>query len=109
MPRWVRVGLIVATVIWTLLGAASLLVVMFVPLLFDAPGSTDNVFTVALAASVVLFPVACLASIAGSWIAFVKRSKRTSLWFALLPLVPVAIAFLAMVGHEAFAGGRLGS
>jgi hypothetical protein len=109
MPRWVRIMLILATVLWTLAGVASILALFFVPLLFDPPESSDDVFTVALAASIALFPFSCLLSIAGSWIAFVKRRRRASLLLASLPLLPIAVALLTMVGHEAFAGGRLGS
>ena len=108
MPRWLRVVLILATVLWALAGAASLLVVLFVPMLFDAPGSTSDPFAVTLAVSIVLFPLACLVSIVGSWIGYRKRRLRGSILFALLPLLPVAGALFAMVGHEAFAGGRFG-
>ena len=37
--RTARILLVIATCLWTLAGGASLMVVMFVPMLFDAPGA----------------------------------------------------------------------
>jgi hypothetical protein len=106
--RTSRILLVIATCLWTVAGGASLLVAMFVPMLFDAPGSTSNLATLAFAGSVVLFPVACGAAVILSWLDFRRGRQRRALLFTLLPLLPVAAAFLSAVAHEAFSGGRLG-
>ena len=100
--------LILATVIWTLLGVASALAALFVPMLFDTEGSTSHPPTLALAASVVLCPLACITSIVGSWLAFRRERHRNALWFSALPLLPIAIAALAAFANEVIYAGRLG-
>jgi hypothetical protein len=106
--RPILVLLVVASTIWTLAGIAGVLAVMFVPLLFDPPGSTSNPPTLALAASVLLFPLACVASIVGSWLAYRRERLRGVLLFAALPVLPIATAVLASIAHELIYGGGIG-
>lgn len=87
--RPVRIWLIVETILaipGIVLGSFAALMS---PMMFDAPGSTQNAQMLTLFWSVVSFPVLCVAGVLLAWIAFAKRRDRLALWFSLLPVVPI--------------------
>jgi len=74
------------------LGAAgSLMLVIIVPFLFDAPGTEDQPATWAMAFSILATPIMCLLAIVGVWIAAFPEG-RTRWWYA-----PLALPFLSLL------------
>ena len=74
------------------------------PMMFDAPGSEKDPYVWKLFYCVVSFPVVCVLTIAGSWIAYAfLRHSRTPfarvfpIVLACLPLIPIA-AFAVLIG-----------
>jgi|TARA_R110002012_G_C11533080_1_gene600701 hypothetical protein len=65
-------------------GIFSLPFVMFSPLMFDAPGSENNLYLHLLFGSVLLFP---LMSFCGALFPWLLRRWEWSAWFFLLPFL----------------------
>lgn len=82
-------GRVIAAIILTipLLFAAgsSLVLVMMVPFLFDAPGTEDQAATRIMAGAVLSAPLMCLAAAVGVWIAAFPEG-RSCWWYASLAL-----------------------
>ncbi len=72
---------------WAGVALVSAFAALFVPMMFDAPGSETNVRLYGLAVSVLLLPVF---SLMGAILPWVFRARRFSAAFFLLPLVDVA-------------------
>ena len=70
---------------------------MFSPMMFDAPGTTENPYIVTLFWSVVSFPFVMIGALNIAWIAFAMRRDRAALWISLLPIVPVLTGVVAMM------------
>lgn len=94
---------LVATLVWGTLLLPGLLGAALSPMFFDAPGSMNNPAAWTNAAIIVSFPILCLISIAGSWIAWSFRKRAVtrgvpvaSLAVALLPALPIAYVAAAM-------------
>lgn len=91
---------IVAAIVLTallLLGAAgSLMLVMIVPFLFDAPGTEDQAATWTMAGAVLSAPVMCLLAIVSVWIAAFPEG-RSRWWYAAvaLPFVSGLVFWIA--------------
>ncbi len=71
---------------WLGIGLVSAFSVMFVPMMFDAPGSETNLRLWGFAVSVALLPIFCLM---GAILPWVLRARRFSGGLFLLPLVDV--------------------
>jgi hypothetical protein len=106
--RTLRNWLLLSTAAWTVGTAASLLLLVLVPFLFDAPGADHNPATLSLAGSVACLPVCCLVSLALPWYFFRKDRTGPALIFALLPLIPLGAMALSFAALEFFFGGQLG-
>jgi len=96
---------IAATIAWGVLVWPGLLMALFTPMMFDAPGSESNPQAWLMAGVVVSFPLLCGLSIAGSWIAWRITRRAASragvivqAVFACLPVVHV----LLLVGFFLF-------
>ena len=80
---------LIAAIVLTLLllfGAGmSLVLVMMIPFLFDAPGTEDQAATWTMAGAVLSAPVMCLLAIVGAWIAAFPEG-RSRWWYASLAL-----------------------
>jgi hypothetical protein len=94
---------IVATAIWGVLLFPGLVGAALSPMFFDAPGSMNNPAAWINAMIIVSFPLLCLISIAGTWIAWSLR-KRASvhapyavLVLALLPALPIGYVAAATI------------
>ena len=61
---------IAASIAWGVLALPGLLMALFTPMMFDAPGSQHNPQVWLMAGVVLSFPFLCALSIAGSWIAW---------------------------------------
>jgi hypothetical protein len=94
---------IIASIVWGSLLFPGLLGAALSPMFFDAPGSMNNPGAWINLQIVVLFPILCILSIAGSWLVWLlmKRSgaARTTLGVAIaaLPVLPIAYFVVAMV------------
>jgi len=82
---------IAATLLWLGVAVVSLLGVLFLPMLFDAPGSEDNRRLQAIAACIVATPVLCLMAATLPWI---FKHKRHVGWLFLLPLLSLSAIFV---------------
>ena len=97
--RPVRTWLIVETIV----GIPAILIggvmAMMSPMMFDAPGSTENSAMMMLFSSIVGLPLSIIAAILFGWIAIALKRDRAALWISLLPLLPilgVIVAFLRL-------------
>ena len=98
-------GWIALTVLLVVLGFASILPVLMAPMLFDAPGSTANPFTVGVAVAIVALPMACFLGAGLPW-AFAHRPFAKM--FFLLPILDLALIVLLFFCLDYFHGGMLG-
>ncbi len=89
---------IVASVCLIGLAVVSLMPVMMVPMLFDAPGSETSPLTIAMALLVAAFPLFCLIGAGLPWL--FRRRKRAG-WLFLVPLADVA-AIIAVIAAMQF-------
>ncbi|MCB0116733.1 MAG: hypothetical protein R2873_11960 [Caldilineaceae bacterium] len=87
--RRAAISLSVFTLLLILLLAASSLMAMFSPMMFDAPGSTEDPAIWRTFYSIIAAPVITLIGIVASWIAFWLRRHGTALIIAILPIVYV--------------------
>lgn len=91
-----KVWLIVATVLYSVISFFALLTLPFAAMAFDAPGSTSNPGPVLSVLGFVSFPFASLIAIIVSW-ATLKENTKVSLIFSLLPVLSVAILLAGMM------------
>lgn len=75
---------VTTTVLWLIAAAVSLFISMFVPMLFDAPGSEENRAIQALALAITATPVLFLLAAILPW---VFNRKRFAGWLFLLPFL----------------------
>jgi hypothetical protein len=86
---------IVATVVWGILMVPGFLIAIAgAPMAFDAPGSNANPLVWLIVFAFLAFPVACIASIAASWMTW--RMPKVRVPMACIPLLPIATIVAAM-------------
>lgn len=86
---------IAVSAVWGILAVPGFLIAAVgAPMAFDAPGSDANPLVWAIVFGFVTFPVACVASIAGSWMT--QRMKKVQLAVACIPLLPIVTIVAAM-------------
>jgi hypothetical protein len=94
---------VVATAVWGVLLFPGLVGAALSPMFFDAPGSMNNPAAWINAMIIVSFPLLCLISIAGTWIAWSLRKRAATgtpyavLALALLPALPIAYVAAVMI------------
>jgi len=101
---------LIVTFVWGTLLIPGLVSLLFTPMMFDAPGSASNPMTYLIILFVLSFPVLCIFSLIGTWVAFnmQRRSPERSLTvpqivIACLPLIPIGIwivDFMFTVGSQ---------
>lgn len=101
-----KIIIIVLNVIFVLVFFISLVSLIPTMMMFDSPESTKSHYTIFTALSLFLLPVIILIAQVGSWWLFAKGNYRSSLWWSLLPLVPIACAALGFLLIEVFQGGK---
>ena len=69
---------------------ASLLPLMMSMMLFDAPGSENNVWLWCVVGSMASFPLLCAISIVGSWISYAVSEQTHAGAMRVLGLLPLA-------------------
>jgi hypothetical protein len=86
---------IAATAVWGLLAVPGFLIAAAgAPMAFDAPGSQANPLVWAIVFGFVTFPIACVVSIAASWMTW--RMKKVPLAMACIPLLPIVTIVASM-------------
>jgi ABC-type Fe3+ transport system permease subunit len=98
MQRPVRIWLIIESILAVPAVLAGGFMAIMSPMMFDAPGSTDNPAILALFFSVIAFPLACIVGVLAGWIAFARKRDRLALWLSLLPLIPLVTGVIAAIG-----------
>ena len=97
--------LVVMTFVWVLAGAVGIVPALMSPMMFDAPGSTDNPVVWVLFASVGTFPIACLVAVVSAWILHLVGLRRAAKWAMGLPLLNAAAVVGAFVWLLVVQGG----
>ncbi|MEQ9346721.1 MAG: hypothetical protein RIG26_09790 [Thalassospira sp.] len=97
--KGLRVGLTILSVLAALM---SMPLVMFSPMMFDAPGSDNNALTQLLFYSVLAFPALCLA---GGILPWMFRRHPQSIWLYALGGLAVGMLVIAIVLLEIQCGG----
>jgi hypothetical protein len=93
---------IAASIAWGVLVLPGLLMALFTPMMFDAPGSQSNPQAWLMAGVVLSFPFLCAVSIAGSWITWrLTRGAPTRAGIivqSIFACLPVAHVLLLVFG-----------
>ncbi len=97
--KGLRIGLTILSVIGAVM---SMPLVMFSPMMFDAPGSDENALTQFLFFSVLAFPVLCLM---GGILPWKFRHNPKSIWLYALSGLAVGLFVTAIVLLEVSCGG----
>lgn len=105
-PRLAHDVVDTTTFLWGLLGLVSVPAAGFLVMMFDAPGSTDNLSTYFLAASVMSFPLACLLSVSMSWQTLRTGAFSKACLWTLLPLANIVIGAAVLTWISFVQDGR---
>ncbi|MEQ8391227.1 MAG: hypothetical protein RIB30_09555 [Thalassospira sp.] len=100
--KGLRVGLTILSVLAALM---SMPLVMFSPMMFDAPGSDNNALTQLLFYSVLSFPALCLA---GGILPWVFKRHPKSIWLYWLSGFAIGLFVVAIVLLSVKCGGDFG-
>jgi hypothetical protein len=100
---WKNIRWIVASLALIAIGGMSLLPVIMLPMMFDAPGSDSNPITIALVVVIAAFPVFCLI---GSVLPWIFRRRSFAGWLFFLPVVDLVLIVAAFFALGFFCGGR---
>ncbi|WP_417829698.1 hypothetical protein [Thalassospira sp.] len=88
--KGLRIGLTILSLLAAVMSAP---LVMFSPMMFDAPGSEENPLTQLLFYSVLAFPVLCLM---GGILPWIFRRHRLGIWLYALSGLAVALFVVAI-------------
>jgi hypothetical protein len=104
--RGSRLAILALTVLWAVVGVASVVPAAFSVMMFDAPGATERPATVVLVLAVLSFPLVCLFTVVNALAC--RRSEQWSraYWFLALPAVNLLAGGAAAWWIEAFQGGK---
>ncbi|MHC8493214.1 hypothetical protein ACTU44_10945 [Thalassospira sp. SM2505] len=97
--KGLRIGLTVLSVLGAVM---SMPLVMFSPMMFDAPGSEENILTQFLFFSVLAFPVLCLA---GGILPWVFRRHQLGIWLYALSGLAIGLLVSAFVLLDVMCSG----
>lgn len=97
--KGMRIGLTVLSILAALFSAP---LVMFSPMIFDAPGSENNPATQMLFYSILAFPVLCLM---GGILPWVFRRHRLGIWIYALSGLAIGLFVAAIVLLQIQCGG----
>lgn len=108
-PKTNMTLLIVINILFGLVLIPACVMVMFSPMLFDAPGSQDSWLTWFLLFGFLSFPVLIVISIIATWVFYAAHHYKIAFWVSLLPLVSVGWIVLALILLQTLQGGNLSS
>jgi hypothetical protein len=100
------VHLLVASIVYGILGVCSVVPAAFSVMMFDAPGSEKNPATRLLFWSIVTFPGACLLAILAAWATYVARDDAAANLLVHVPLVNVVLFIVGFYWLKIIYGGR---
>ena len=100
-----KIGIILSNLIFGLLFIPSLVMFVFSPMIFDAPGSTTSPFTILFWLSIFSFPFAVIISIVCSWILYNSKKYLSALLISLLPILNIILYFLSSLMMDYFCNG----
>lgn len=88
--------MIINTVFYGLTALVSFGGILIVPMLFDAPGSENNVGLIGFATCLVAYPFVCLLAIILGWVFLRMNKGKLCLFSSLLPIIDgiIALGFL---------------
>ena len=92
-----RTWLIVETILSIPAIALGAVMALMSPMMFDAPGSSENPAMILLFSSIVGLPLSLIIGVLFAWIALALKRDRGALWFSLLPLLPIIGAVVAVL------------
>jgi hypothetical protein len=101
-----RTCLIVATILFSLVGLLGILPALTSFFIFDAPGSEKNPATIVLFFSALTLPIVCLLSIATAWVIYARKHFAAACCIALIPVVNLISGGAALLWLEIFNGGH---
>ncbi|MDC0672802.1 hypothetical protein [Nannocystis radixulma] len=101
-----RVMLVVATVIFGLTGLLSLPMLLFTPMMFDAPGSEDSVYTWLLVGSLLLYPFLTLGGLVLAWRANGRGEVELALKRLQIPLLAASLVVGAVMLLQLVCAGK---
>ncbi|MBZ5715789.1 hypothetical protein [Nannocystis pusilla] len=100
-----RVALLVSTVLFGLTGLLSLPMLLVTPMIFDAPGSEDSVYTWLLVGSLLLYPFLTLGGLVLAWRANGRGEVALALRRLQIPLLAASLVVGAVVLLELVCAG----
>lgn len=103
--RGLRAWLIIESVLALPAIALGSVMALMSPMMFDAPGSTNNPPVILLFLSTLSFPVVCLLGMISAWVTFGMRQNRGAFWLSLLPILPILTGTVAIVWIQIGSGG----
>lgn len=98
----------------TLLGSAvfglgvalALLMLLFSPMMFDAPGASDQPYPWLIVASLALYPLLAIAGLIAAWRAFAREDYSATLRRLLIPLLAAGLVFAAFAALQIACAGN---
>ncbi len=88
---------IASVILWLICLIPSVSMIMFSPMLFDAPGSEKFFINNALFYLIITFPVLILVSIIGSIITLLMKKNRANIIFSMLPLLSIVLGIFVVI------------
>jgi hypothetical protein len=85
---------------------AALSLLLFSPMMFDAPGSERSIYPWLILASLALYPVLTLVGLTTAWRAFLRGEHPAALRRLLAPLLAAGLVFAAFTALEVACAGE---
>lgn len=97
--------LILASVIFGLGTLVELPVLLFMPMMFDAPGSEQSIFPWLILASLLLNPVLVLLGLTLGWVAFGRAAYGKAVVLLALPVLGATLVYASFAPLQAACSG----
>lgn len=85
---------------------AALVMLMFSPMMFDAPGAAESIYLWLIVFSLMLYPIFTLIGMLAAWRAFNSSDYATALRRLLIPLIGAGLVIGAFVALEVICNGE---
>ncbi|NND62741.1 MAG: hypothetical protein HKN48_06060 [Flavobacteriaceae bacterium] len=106
MREKLKIYLIVNTIVLALSLFPALVMILFSAMMFDSPGSEDNLITVSIVICMIAYPIMVLLGITLSWILFAKKKGKISILTSLIPYLNLLIIIALFVALEVLCNGN---
>lgn len=84
----------------------ALFMLMFSPMMFDAPGATDSIYPWLILASLAVYPLLAIAGLIAAWRAFARDDFAAALRRLLVPLAGAGLVLAAFAALEIVCNGE---